>query len=146
MQVSPINSTSFSGKFLKTTELEILLKHSDKNTLFKFNEILERARNVDDKKIFKISSIIETKLKNWEKLSTYHFHLISHPENNKYRITVEDTKSFQYKGDTNKVLLWNNYESVLKSFIPLLEKIYPKTDFKESHDELIQKINKNLIF
>ena len=54
MYISPVNNINFSGSFKKTPELEQLLKHSDKKTLFRFNEVLKRASIVKDKKVFKI--------------------------------------------------------------------------------------------
>ena len=56
-----------------------------------------------------------------------------------------DMKSFEYNHSSGKENLLDKYSSVLKSFIPTLEKMYPKTNFKETSDEMIKKIDKKLI-
>ena len=145
MQISPINNTSFNGRFKKTTELEKLLKYSDKNTLYRFNEVLERAKKVDDKRIFKISSLSNFELNSYGKTSIFHFHLLSHPENNEYLTEIEAMKSFQYNHNLSKKVLWGNYANILKSFLPTLENLYPKVEFENSSAELIEKINNKLI-
>ena len=145
MYISPVNNINFNGSFKKTRELERLLQYSDKNTLFRFNEVLERAGKVNDKKIFKISALAESRLESWGKITSFHFHLLSFPEHNEYHTIMEDMKSFEHNHSSDKENLLDKYSSVLKSFVPTLEKMYPKTDFKESNDELIQKINDKLV-
>lgn len=145
MQISPINNVSFSAKFQRTAELNRLLQSSDMNTLYRFNEVLERASKVNDKKIFKIKSLSNSELNSWGKTSVFHFHLISHPENNEFLTSMEDMKSFQYDHNSSKKVLWENFAKVLKSFLPTLENLYPKRDFDISCGDLLGKINDKLI-
>ena len=145
MQVSPINNTNINGHFLKTTELEKLLKCSDKNTLYRFNDVLEQASKVNDGKIFKISASVDSRLESWGKKSSFHFHLLSYPEDDEYNTMIEDKKSFEHNHFSDSKVLWDKYATVLKNFLATLEKIYPKTEFNESYKELIEKINNKLI-
>ena len=145
MKVSSINNTNFNGRFKRTPQLESLLKCSDQNTLFRFNEVLERASKVNDRKVFKITEFSDATYNSWGKFSTYHFHLISHPEDNEHRTIIEDLKSFDYNHNMGKHVLLEKFSYVLKSFLPTLERIYPMVDYKDSKPELLEKINKQLI-
>lgn len=145
MYISPINNVNFNGRFKKTVELDKLLKSSDNNTLHRFNEVLDRASKINDGKIFKISALAESRLESWGKITNFHFHLLSFPEHNEYNTIMEDMKSFEYNHSSGKENLIDKYSSVLKSFVPTLEKMYLKTDFKETREEMIKEIDKKLI-
>ena len=145
MQISPINNINFNGKFKRTADLEKLLKISDQETLHRFNEVLERAGKVDDKMVFKISALSNFKFNKNAKTSTFHFHLLSHPESNEYKFVTRDSISFEHRHYLGNEELWKKQATVLRRFLPTLEKIYPKVDFKDSSTELIEKINQKLV-
>lgn len=145
MQISPVNNVNFNGKFKRTAEIEKLLKISDQETLHRFNEVLERASKIDDKMIFKISALSNFKFNKNAKTSTYHFHLLSHPESNEYKFVTRDSISFEHRHYLGKEELWKKQATVLRRFLPTLENIYPKVEFENSSSELIEKINNKLI-
>lgn len=145
MQISPVNNVNFNGKFKRTAELEKLLKISDQETLHRFNEVLERASKIDDKMVFKISALSNFKFNKNAKTSTYHFHLLSHPESNEYKFVTRDSISFEHRHYLGNEELWKKQATVLKRFLPTLEKIYPKVDFESSTEEMYEKINSKLI-
>ena len=145
MQIAPINNTNFNGRFKKTPELEKLLKYADHNSLGRFNEVLGRAEKINDKKIYKITSLSDFEQNSWGKTSVFHFHLLSYPENYELSTAMENMWSFEHYHWSGKEKLLENFAQVLKSFISTLEKIYPKTDFESSTKELIESINQKLI-
>ena len=145
MQISPINNINFNGKFKRTAELEKLLKISDQETLHRFNEVLERAGKVDDKMVFKISALSNFKFNKNAKTSTFHFHLLSYPESNEYKFVTRDSISFEHRHYLGKEELWKKQATVLRRFLPTLEKIYPKVNFESSTEEMCEKINSKLI-
>ncbi len=149
MQVLPINSTNFQGQFKRTTDLERLIKFSDYETLNRFNKVLERAKKVDDKKVFEISTFINTDFSSWGKFSNYHFNLLSHPENDEKRTRIEDIKSFEHIHHSdkhkNQILLVEKFGKVLKSFLPTLEEKYPQVVLDKSIEELRENIYNKLI-
>ena len=145
MQISPVNNVNFNGKFKRTAELEKLLKISDQETLHRFNEVLERASKIDDKMVFKISALSNFKFNKNAKTSTYHFHLLSHPESNEYKFVTRDSISFEHRHYLGNEELWKKQATILRSFLPTLENIYPKVEFENSSSELIEKINSKLI-
>ena len=149
MKVSQINNINFQGQFKRNADLERLIKCSDHETLNRFNEVLERAKKVDDKKIFKISTFVSTDFSGWGKFSNYHFNLLSHPENNEKHTQVANTKSFNHMHlsdkEKNQILLLEKFSNVLKSFLPTLEKEYPKVYFDKSVEELRENIYNKLI-
>lgn len=149
MKVSQINNINFQGQFKRNADLERLIKCSDHETLNRFNEVLERAKKVDDKKVFEISTFINTDFSSWGKFSNYHFNLLSHPENDEKRTRIEDIKSFEHMHHSdkhkNQILLVEKFGKVLKSFLPTLEKEYPKVYFDKSVEELRENIYNKLI-
>ena len=145
MQISPVYNVNFNGKFKRTAELEKLLKISDQETLHRFNEVLERASKIDDKMVFKISALSNFKFNKNAKTSTFHFHLLSHPESNEYNFVKRDSISFEHRHYLGNEELWKKQATVLKRFLPTLEKIYPKVDFESSTEEMCEKINSKLI-
>ena len=149
MQILPINNTNFQGQFKKTPDLERLIKFSDYETLNRFNKVLERAKKVNDKKIFEISAYVNTDFSSWGKFSNYHFNLLSHFEGNEKQSQVEDIKSFEHMHNSdkhkNQILLVEKFGKILKSFLPTLEKEYPKVIFDKSLEELKENIYDKLI-
>lgn len=142
MQITPVNNTNFNGQFKKNGVLQSLLRVSNNSTLGRFNEVLNRASKVDDKYIYKINC---SKVKS----------VISHTEVITFILNREDTLQ-KYTSPEKMVERYvNSYETsieklekcsgVLKDFLPYLENKYPKTEFKESNSELIEKINDKLI-
>ena len=145
MQIVPISNINFSASFKRTKELDTLLKSSDHETLYKFNKVLKRANKVNDGKVFKISGLINTKLESWGKISTFYFHLLSHPENNEYRTTMENVNAFEYNHNSAKRVLIDYYSNTMKNFVSTLEKEYPQTNFDNTRNELIKEIEEQLI-
>ena len=132
MQVSPINSTNFQGRFQQTPALEKIIKNADRDSLVKFNKILERAAKVDDNLFFRIT---ETTGLNFRK------------KYNLYELNTSPANSIL----TSVNIKFNNsfgtgaYESeALGKFLPTLEKIYPER-FKTSKEEILAEIKKFLV-
>ena len=147
MQISPIkhNNTNFKATFKKTKALETLLNNSSHSTLGRFNEVLERATQVRDKKVFKITTLTESILNSFGKSTIFYFHLLSHPENNERLITMERVNSFTYREFSDKAVIFDHYSAIMDDFVKILEKEYPKTIFGKSTAELKEEINKKLV-
>ena len=123
MQVSPINNTNFKGQFIKSSTLDSLVQNSSKETVERFNSVIKRASEKNDKQIFTFIKNIETDARNSTKIISYN--LIRTSEDNdkptlrqtvtKYADVAEDT---QAEPEENK--------NILKNFLPTLEVLYPQ--------------------
>ena len=145
MQIAPVNNINFNGRFKRTKGLDTLLRSSDQETLHRFNDVLKRASKVNDGKIFKISALTESRLESYGKITKFHMHLLSHSEHNEYNTMTENMNSFEYNHAFDKSILFNYYANTMKNFVSTLEKEYPQTKFSNTRDELIKKIDKQLI-
>ena len=137
MHISPINNINFNGQFQKSKVLVDLLTVSDKETLGRFNEVLERAAKVNDRCTYRIAyEEINNPLSYTEILK---FFLNKEDLRNKFECCEQIAVRFvdSYVKPQQKL---ENCSSVLKEFLPKLEKQYPKRDYDEPNSTLIQKI------
>ena len=142
MQISPINNANFNGKFKKTPTLENLLAVSDKETLGRFNEVVDRMTKVNDGLIYRITHSSEKS----PITSTIHvrFSLNKVVTQNNFDFCERVFSRFINSYD-NVCEQYEKCADVLKQFLPILEKEYPKTNFEKSNRELLEEINKKLI-
>lgn len=142
MHIAPINNTNFQGRFKKNQVLERLLTVSDKETLGRFNEVLDRAAKVNDSYIYKFSFIKTNNPISYNKL--YAFTLNREDSLQKFTSTEKIVERYIGYWDSESEIR-TKCSDVLRQFLPKLEKEYPKTDFQEANSELIQQINNKLI-
>jgi hypothetical protein len=123
MQVSPINNLNFKGHFIKNSTLDSLVQNSSKESIERFNSIVKRASEKNDKQIFTFIKNIETDARNSTKIISYNLIRTSEDNDNptlrqtvtKYADVAEDT---QAEPEENK--------NILKNFLPTLEVLYPQ--------------------
>ena len=145
MQIAPVNNVNFNARFKRTKELNTLLRSSDHETLSRFNKVLKRANKVNDGKVFKISALTESRLESYGKITRFHFHLLSYPEHNEYNTIMENMKSIEHNHSSDKGILFDYYANTMRNFVSTLEKEYPQTNFSNTRDELLKKIDEQLI-
>ena len=123
MQVSPINNTNFKGQFIKSSTLDSLVQNSSKESIERFNSVVKRASEKNDKQIFTFTKNIETDARNSTRIISYNLVRTSEDNNSptlrqtvtKYADVTEDT---QAEPEENK--------NILKNFLPTLEVLYPQ--------------------
>lgn len=131
MQITPINNTSFNGRFKNTPSLNYMLSYADKETLTRFNAVVKRAKNVNDKKVFSFKHHIYNDI---EKFSLY---------SQKDNVTVLEKELAQkYEEDLFVFDKYEKYSKVLKPFISLLESKYSK---EQTRSQIIEDIMKDLV-
>lgn len=142
MHIVPINNTNFKGQFKNNPALKRLLAVSDKETLGRFNDVLERAARVDDKYLYKISCIRTRSVIS----PTEFLNFVLYREDTLQKFTSSERMVERYVNfyDTPQKKL-EKCSGVLKQFLPFLEKEYPKTNYESSSQELLEQINKKLV-
>ncbi len=127
MKINPINNnqTNFQGRFQKTPALEAILKGADKNSLGRFNEIIQRAAKCDDGYVFSFS------VKRAHEIGADPI----------YNLNIRRNTEFEVWNLTRSLKTSSPF--ALINFIPILEKYYPKT-YNETQEELISNIYKNM--
>ena len=149
MQIFPVNQNYntpvFKGKFKSNPTLEILMGCSEKNVLGRFNDVLERASKVDDKMVYKITKQVKSEHTSKGKVLDCLFFLHKFSEGNEANKILEDAITFNYTMDFGSENLLKKHAEVLEKFLPKLENLYPKTDFKGSKSDIIFDIKKKLI-
>ena len=131
MNITPISNLKFNGRFKNTPSLNYMLGYADKETLTRFNAIVKRAKNVDDKKVFSFKHHIYNDI---EKFSLY---------SQKDNVTVLE-KEIAQKYDENLFVFdkYEKYSKVLKPFISLLESKYSK---EQTRSQIIEDIIRDLV-
>lgn len=140
MFVAPISNTNFNGKIKNTKALMQVLEHADKATLERFNVVTERATKVDDKMVYNLN------LHNFSKTDSPFFI-------GAYTLSKTDTvkEVTEHIGKKDVRYYYSSLEncneqsnSVLKTFISVLEDLYP-INSNNSKSELLDKIIKRLV-
>ena len=133
MNVSPINNTNFKGHFQRTPALEKILKNADRNSLGRFNDVIQRASKVNDGYLFRFYEFTP-----YNSNTTYNLHRKNTRESWDTIIKSVSTKINNSFG--NGV----NEAEILEKFLPTLEDIYPKK-YITPKENLIEEITKNLV-
>lgn len=143
MKVSAISNTNFSGKFKKTPALDKLMAYSDKYTLERFNDIIDRAAKVNDNIVYNIDEKSFAK-RVWLSVETHSiYNLIEKNANSNYSYPIASAEANTVRYDYPNVYKCNELKSVLSKLLPALEKKYPKEP--EFNKEIIEKIDEKLI-
>ena len=134
MHVSPINKNiNFDGKFKRTPVLEKIIKNADNTSLYKFNEIINRASKINDGFVFEFREFPSKCAR-----KTYSLHRENIFKNYSSIIAGVMTKINNSVGS-------GVFESeVLAKFLPILEGFYPST-YNGPRKEILENIEKNLI-
>ena len=123
MQVSPINNTNFKGQFIKSSTLDSLVQNSNKETVERFNSVIKRASEKNDKQIF--SFIKNEKIDSRSNTKAISFNLIRHNEENEIPTLKQTiTKYVEFAENTQNEIKEN--KDILKIFLPTLEVLYPQ--------------------
>ena len=123
MQVSPINNTNFKGQFIKSSTLDSLVQNSNKETVERFNSVIKRASEKNDKQIF--SFIKNEKIDSRSNTKSISFNLIRHSEDNETP-TLKQTITRYVNLTENTQNEAKEHKNILNNFLPTLEVLYPQ--------------------
>ena len=123
MQISPINNTNFKGQFIKSPTLNSLVENSSKETIERFNSVVKRASEKNDKQIF--SFIKNEKIDSRSNTKSISFNLIRHSEENETPTLRQTVTSYVdiTKNEQNEI---KENKDILKIFLLTLEILYPQ--------------------
>lgn len=149
MRVSQVNNQIFEGKFKNSGEIKEILQYADKNSLIKFNEIIDRAAKHKDNLVFSFDKS-HNFIGNIDLRIEYAYNLIKEnienaKKENIYKVIF--TENFLYTPESRK----NTKAKILGCYFPILEKIYPTqnstkvTTTTENKEQIIQSILDKLI-
>lgn len=144
MYISAINNQNFNGKFKNNETLSKLMLNSDKATLTRFNEILDRAEKVNDHIIysFKEFKINDVSHRIFRKQNI--FQLMARNTVQDFYYPIDSFEITTIVSKENPRNFNSNMKNFLSKFFPELEKIYPVI-YEKSDKEILQEINKKLI-
>ena len=125
MQVSPINNTNFKGQFIKSATLDTLVQNSSKESIERFNNVVKRASEKNDKQIF--SFIKNEKIDSRSNTKSISFNLIRHSEDNETP-TLKQTITRYVNLTENTQNEAKEHKNILNNFLPTLEVLYPQVN------------------
>ena len=125
MQVSPINNTNFKGQFIKSSTLDSLVQNSSKESVERFNNVVKRASEKNDKQIF--SFIKNEKIDSRSNTKSISFNLIRHSEDNETP-TLKQTITRYVNLTENTQNEAKEHKNILNNFLPTLEVLYPQVN------------------
>ena len=125
MQVLPINNTNFKGQFIKSSTLDSLVQNSSKESIERFNNVVKRASEKNDKQIF--SFIKNEKIDSRSNTKSISFNLIRHSEDNETP-TLKQTITRYVNLTENTQNEAKEHKNILNNFLPTLEVLYPQVN------------------
>lgn len=146
MFISPIKNTpktNFNGKFLYTPTVRRVLNQSEKSSIIKFENLLEKTEKIDDGLIFKLGIAEKFNMiaDNIKKTTEYILTIFNEKTSQEDSFIIEDSQDLY----STKERIEKNKKMVLGVLTDFIEKTYYSPEGKKDEDKIQQKVKDEIL-